>query len=105
VKRSAKSSSDILRSAEVINRNEQNAVQANTAADDVFKFNAQRNLQGVLGNMAQLQREAFIKNTWEPYMQNKEVSGSLIGAGIQNTFGALQGAAQNKMFAELYAGK
>jgi hypothetical protein len=100
VQRAAGSGQDVLKSAEAINRNEQNAVANNNAQNAQFSFNAKQNLQGILGNFAQQQREEFIKNQWEPYMQSRDTTNSLVGSGIQNVFGTLQGAQQNKLFAQ-----
>lgn len=103
VKRTAGSGSQVLAATERIAKSGQEAVVKNNALNADFNFNQQRNLQGVLSNFAQLQREKFINDTWGPYQESRQTSGALIGSGIQNLFGTLAGAQQNQVFRDYLA--
>lgn len=102
--RTAGSGTAALAAAGNVNAQANNALQKNSVLNSQYSYNAKQNLQNVLGNFAQYQRESFIKNVWDPYYEKVQTKNALIGSGLQNIFGSLNTAANMKMFAGMYGG-
>ena len=68
------------------------AISGNNAMNAQFSFNAKRNLQDQLGNLGRYQDRQWDYNSNQPYQQKAQLKSSLIGAGLQNMWGASESA-------------
>lgn len=97
ITRNAGSGAQALSALGGVEQIQQNSVANNNAANAQFQYNAKQQLQNTLGNFAQYQREAFIKNTWEPYQERAATKSALISSGLQNIFGGINAMQSQKM--------
>lgn len=95
INRTAGSGAQALSALGKVEQLQNQSVQQNNQQNAAYQFNASQNLQNTLGKFAQLQREKFIKNAWEPYQERVQTKQALIGSGLQNIFGGLNMASQN----------